>query len=355
MRCAGPMIVKIKKVIYSLIILFLIQMLMSCSKPGDDRVTRTNFLLDTLIQITAYGPNAENAIIGAFDRISEIQNKMTAVGKDSEIIRVNDAAGSSFQKVSTDTFFVLKKGLEYSEKSHGRFDITIGPLVKLWGIGTENARVPEQEEIDAALEKINYKDVALNEKENSVMLKNRGMAIDLGAIAKGYAADEVIRILKDHGVKSAVADLGGNIYVLGHKPNGSAWKIGIQNPFGNRRSTFAVVEVTDKTLVTSGIYERYLEKNGKRYHHILDTATGYPVENNLASVTIFSESSIDADGLSTSVFSLGLEEGTQLIESMPGTEAVFVTKDYEVYTTSGIADYDFKLTDQRFILKELSR
>jgi len=345
--------IRINKIKFLFIILFLLIIsITACSKStGDERVTRTNFLLDTIIQITAYGPNAEDAIVEAFDRISDIQNKMTAVGKSSEIIKINEAAGLGYQKVSPDTFFVLKKGLYYSEKFQGRFDITIGPLVKLWGIGTENARVPDEQEIKNVLAKINYKALKLNEQENSAMLEKQGMSIDLGAIAKGYAADEVIRILKERGIKSAVADLGGNIFVLGHKPDGSPWRIGIQNPFDTRGSTFALVEVTDKTLVTSGIYERYFEENGKRYHHILDTATGYPVENNLASVTIFSNNSIDADALSTSVFSSGLEEGLKQIEAILETEAVFVTKDFEVYITSGIMDYGFNITDKRFILK----
>jgi len=342
---------RVRKKLFLFFVLLLLMNVTACNKStGDNRVTRTNFLLDTIIQITAYGPNAEDAIIAAFDRISDIQNKMTAVGHGSEITKINDAAGISFQKMSPDTFFVLKRGLYYSEKFKGRFDITIGPLVKLWGIGTEDARVPSAKEIENALEKVNYKALKLNEQENSAMLENEGMSIDLGAIAKGYAADEVIRILKERGIKSAVADLGGNIFVLGHKPDGSPWRVGIQNPFDSRGSTFAIVEVTDKTLVTSGIYERYFEENGKRYHHILDTYTGYPVENDLASVTIFSDSSIDADALSTSIFSLGLKEGIKQVEAIPDTEAIFVTKDYKVYITSGVKDYGFKITDQRFEL-----
>ncbi|WP_422444460.1 FAD:protein FMN transferase [Thermoanaerobacterium sp. DL9XJH110] len=338
-----------------LIAVVAVMTLTSCSRGTPEKpLTKTNFLLDTMIQITAYGPEAQRAIDEAFDRINDIQKKMTVNGQDSEVIEINKKAGIGFQKVSPDTFYVIKKGLYYSEESHGRFDITIGPLVKLWGIGTDRARVPSQNEIKEALKLVNYKDVVLKESENSVMLKRPHMAIDLGAIAKGYAADEVVRILKENGIKSAAADLGGNIYVVGKKPNGLPWKIGIQDPFEPRGNTFATVEVADKTLVTSGVYERFFEKNGKRYHHILDTSTGYPVENGLVSVTIISDSSIDADGLSTTVFALGLKEGMSFVERTPNIEAVFVTGDRRVYTSSGINRYNFKITNSQYKWSKLN-
>lgn len=342
-----------KKNVTRFLLIFLSAVFISACGAGavPKPVTKTNFLLDTLIQITAYGQNADDAINKAFDRINDIQKKMTAEGDDSEVIEINKKSGLGYQKVSPDTFYVIKKGLYYSERSHGRFDITVGPLVKLWGIGTDRARVPSLAEIKDALAHINYKNVALDESTDSVMLKEPSMAIDLGAIAKGYAADEVIKILKENGIKSAAADLGGNIYVLGKKPNGSPWKIGIQDPFEPRGNTFATVDVIDKTLVTSGVYERYFIKNGKRYHHILDTSTGYPVDNGLVSVTIISDSSIDADGLSTTVFALGLKEGMKFVESIPNIEAIFVTKDRKVYTSSGVGQYNFKITNSQFTLE----
>lgn len=317
-------------------------------------VTNSNFLMDTLIQISAYGPNSEKAINESFDRINEIQSKMTSKGEDSEVIKINKKAGLGFQQVSPDTFNVIKKGLEYSQISNGSFDITVGSLVKLWGIGTDKVKVPDQNELKKALTHVNYKNVILDDKNHSVMLKKKDMSIDLGAIAKGYAADEVVKVLKRYGIKSAVADLGGNIYVLGKKPDGSLWKIGIQDPYEQRGSNLAVVEVADKTLVTSGIYERFFEKDNIRYHHILDTKTGFPVENNLASVSIISNSSIEADGLSTTAFSLGLKEGLKLIESIPDTEAVFVTKDRGIYTSSGINKYNFNITRPNYKLRKIN-
>ncbi|KYO64805.1 FAD:protein FMN transferase [Thermovenabulum gondwanense] len=328
--------------------------LTSCGKKEEaSPVTKTNFLLDTLIQITAYGDNAESAINSAFDRIAEIHNKMNVNDEESEISSINKLAGRGFAKVSQDTFYVIQKGLYYSSLSHGKFDITIGPLVKLWGIGTERARVPDKNVIESVLPLINYQDVIIDQEKKEVMLKREKMALDLGAIAKGYAADEVMRILKENGIKSAVADLGGNIYVLGTKPNGKSWRIGIQNPFKQRGITFATIEVKDKTIVTSGTYERFFVENGKKYHHILDTKNGYPVENGLVSVTIIGDTSIDCDALSTTTFALGLKEGMKLIENIKGYEAIFVTQDKKVYVTSGVNNYNFTITDEEFKLENL--
>lgn len=309
-------------------------------------------MLDTLISIQAFGPNASEAIDKAFERINEIEKKMTSKADSSEVISINEMAGQDFCNVSPDTLFVIKKGLYYSRLSGGKFDITVGPLVKLWGIGTEHARVPTADEIAETLPLVDYKQVELNEEDNSVFLKEHGMSIDLGGIAKGYAADEAAKVLRQNGVKHGTANLGGNIIVLGAKPDGKPWKIGIQNPFFKTRgSIMATVEVIDKTLVTSGPYERYLEKDGNIYHHILDTHSGIPVENDLMSVTIISENSIDADALSTAVFAMGLKEGMSFIEGKENLDAIFITKDYRVYITSGIEGYNFTIIDKQFQLE----
>ncbi len=318
---------------------------------GKKPVIKTNFMLDTLIEIQAFGPNASGAIDKAFNRIADIEKKMTAKAKTSEIIKINERAGEGFYTVSSDTFFVIKKSLCYSEMSKGKFDITVGSLVRLWGIGTDEARVPTTSEISETLPLVDYKQVELSEDKHGVFLKKHGMAIDLGGIAKGFATDEVVKILRQNGVESGIADLGGNIFVLGTKPNGKPWTIGLQNPFDTKGSIFATVGVVDKTLVTSGPYERYFEKNGKRYHHILDTYSGFPVENGLMGVTIISDSSIDADALSTTIFALGLEEGMKFVEGLNHIDAVFVTNDYKVYTSPGIKEYNFTIINKQFQMK----
>ncbi|RKD21568.1 thiamine biosynthesis lipoprotein [Caminicella sporogenes DSM 14501] len=312
--------------------------------------SRTGFFLGTVVTIKLYdNKNTENILDLAFDKIKEIEKKMTINAENSEVIKINSFAGKNFVKVSNDTFYVIKKGKSYSQLSKGRFDISIGPIVKLWNIGTENARVPSQSEINSKLDLVNYNDIILDESKKSIMLKKEGMILDLGGIAKGYAADTIVEILKKHNIKSAIIDLGGNIFAYGNKPDGSKWNIAIQNPFSSRGNYIGIVSVKNKAVVTSGIYERFLEKNGKRYHHILDPKTGYPVENNLASVSIIADKSIDADSLSTSAFALGLEKGLDFIEHIKNTEAIFVTKNSKIYITSGLKN-NFKLSNNEFNL-----
>ena len=173
-------------------------------------------------------------------------------------------------------------------------------------------------------------------KNNSVKLNKKGMEIDLGGIAKGYAADQIVKYLKSKDVESAIINLGGNVFILGEKEKNTPFKVGIQDPTSKDGSSIGNIAVSNKSVVTSGIYERYLEKDGIIYHHMIDPSTGYPFENNLSSVTIISSSSIVGDGLSTTTFGLGLQKGMKLIESLDNTDAIFITKDKKVYTTSNL-------------------
>jgi len=220
-------------------------------------------------------------------------------------------------------------------------------LVSIWGIGGENPRVPSQAEIDAALALINWRDVDLDLERHSVFLKRPGMALDLGAIAKGYAADEATAIIRKAGLKQAIIDLGGNIMTYGEKKDKSPWRVGLQNPSENRGAYFGVINGPEQTVVTSGVYEKFFEVDGKRYHHIFSPSDGYPVYNGLMAVTIIAKYSIDADALSTAVFVLGYEKGRALIESIEGTEAVFVFDDMSVRKTEGA---DFVLTNENYRL-----
>nr|WP_280639326.1 FAD:protein FMN transferase [Clostridium botulinum] len=321
-----------------------------CNSKPEEPVSRETYLMGTIINIKAYGKNADKAVQSSVDKISDIENKMSLNISTSEVNKINKNAGIAPVKVSKNTFDVVKASLIYSEKSKGSFDITVEPLVSLWGIGTDKARIPSKDEISNALKLINYKDVIINEKESTVMLKRKGQAIDLGAIAKGYTADELKKVLLNYNVSSAFLSLGGNVYVLGNKPDKTPWKIGVQNPLEPRGDYLGIVSVSDKSVVTSGNYERFFERNGKRYHHIFDTKTGYPAEKGLISVSIISDKSIDGDALSTSVYTLGLDEGKKLIESLKGVEAIFVTNDKKVYITSGLKD-TFKLTNTDFELQ----
>ena len=189
----------------------------------------------------------------------------------------------------------------------------------------------------------------LNTDAQTVFLPDAGMGVDVGGIAKGYAADEAARILGDAGVESALLDFGGNILVMGTKPDGSPWRIGVQRPDAERSRYIGIVRTADKTVVTSGPYERFFVQDGVRYHHILDPATGFPARNGIQQVTIVAERSMDADALSTSTYVMGLERGFDLIESLDGVEAIFVTEDRDVYVTSGVPDF-FELTDDDYTL-----
>ncbi|KPU27180.1 thiamine biosynthesis protein ApbE [Caloranaerobacter sp. TR13] len=343
---------KFKRIICLLLILALFLSLVGCStKIRNKPLTRTEFLLGTIVTVNIYQDANPIVLDKVFERIKDIDNKMSKNIKDSDIYKVNINSGNDYIKVSEDVFDVIKRGIFYSKLSNGKFDITIGPLVELWGIGTDRAKVPSEEEINNTIKLIDYKKILLDEKEKKVKLMEKGMKIDLGGIAKGYAADEVADILINENVKHAIINLGGNIFALGSKPDGSPWNIGVQNPFTKRGDYIGIVKVIDKTVVTSGVYERYFEQNGKRYHHILDPYTGYPVENSLVSVSIITNKSIDADALSTVAFSLGLSEGKRLIENLDGVEAIFITKDKRVFITDGLNN-TFKLTNPDFHMQK---
>lgn len=320
-------------------------------------VSRTEFLMGTVVKITIYdeGKDVEPVFQKVFDRISEIEDRMT-INNDtekSEINQLNNKAGKDYSKLSPDTFYVLEKGKYYSEISNGKFDITIGPLVKLWNIGTDEARVPEEIEIDKTLSFVNYNDLILDKENHRAQLNVPGMTVDLGSIAKGYAGDEAAKILEEAGIEHAIVNLGGNVLVLNTKPDSSQWRLGLQDPLTPRGDYMGIVMLDDQALVTSGTYERYFEVNGKRYHHILNPKTGYPEENSLLSVSIITKASIDADGLSTTIFMLGLDEGMRLIEDLPHTEAIFITSDKKVYHSSGINDKNFKITKDEYQLQAL--
>ncbi|HAX72597.1 MAG TPA: thiamine biosynthesis protein ApbE [Firmicutes bacterium] len=328
--------------------------LVGCTKENTvveyEPVSENEFLLGTVVTITLYDNAKDEIFDEIFTTIKGIEERMTINNAvSSEVILINQQAGKDYVNVSKDTFEVIKRGLYFCELSNGKFDITIGELAKLWQIGFDDARVPSNEEIQTAISHIDYHQVLLDEETTSVKLAESHMQLDLGGIAKGYAADAAVEILKKHEIKHAIINLGGNVYAYGDKPNGSEWRIGIQNPFSPRGESLGIATVKNKTVVTSGIYERNFEENGVFYHHILDPETGYPVENNIESVSIITNSSMDADALSTTIFSLGVEKGLELVNSLDDTEAIFITKDYEVYVTENAKDY-FEITNSEFKL-----
>lgn len=324
---------------------------LSACAPTAAEGPQTRFVLGTLCTVNLFDKGTDAAYRRIFDRFQEIEDRMSANKGGTDVAAINAAAGVEPVVVHSDVIAVLSEALVFARESGGALDPTIGPLVKLWGIGTDDARVPSQAEIDAALPLVGWRDVVVDTKDSTVFLKRKGMQIDLGAIAKGYAADEAARIIKGYGIPRAIIDLGGNVLAYGEKEGGKPWRVGIQDPSGERGSYVAVISMKNKTMVTSGVYERFLEVDGVRYHHILDTSTGYPVDNGVLSVTIVADRSIDADGLSTTAFALGVEKGLAFIEAQSGIEAVYITDDKKFHATPGLLPY-FEIADSSYSMGE---
>ncbi|WP_304511990.1 FAD:protein FMN transferase [Aquibacillus saliphilus] len=341
-----------KNALFVLFVVFTI--LVGCGQATEKKLTsdpykETNFLMGTIVTVKVYDEGKEDVLKPVFDSIHTLSNQISLEESESEVEKININAGLQPVEVTEDIYRLIDAGKIYSEKSSGSFDLSIGPLTGLWRIGFDDAKKPKQDEIDAVLPLINYSDVELNAEEQTVFLKKKGMQLDLGAIAKGFIADEVVTILKEHDITTAIIDLGGNIYVMGDNPSGDKWTVGIQNPFAPRGETIGKVSEANKSIVTSGIYERFLEIDDTKYHHLLNPKDGYPFMNDIAGVSIISNKSIDGDALSTSVFAKGIKDGMQYIEGFDEVEAIFISTDKKIYISSGLKGV-FELTNEDFEL-----
>lgn len=329
----------------------------SCAQP--QLTSRQEMIFGTVIELAL--PISEDPQIAdrIFARLREIDEKMSVQKAHSEINRVSDLAAKTPVEVSSETFTVLERALKMAKISGGAFDPSIGPIVNLWNVTGESPHVPSESEIASALPLVDWRMIETDEGRKTVFLKLAGMRLDFGGIAKGYAADEAARIARESGVKSALLNMGNSsVYLFGAKPDGQKWRIGIQNPVPgrdfqvDRGRYFAILSVSDAVIQTSGPYERFFVRDGVRYHHIMNPKTGRPVENDLLQVTLIVPTSLDLpDGLSTSCFIKGLEEGLKLIESLPDVAAIFVTVDKKVYLSSAVGER-FRLTDPNFTVIE---
>lgn len=295
---------------------------------------RTELLMDTVVTIKYYDPADEEAVEAAFTEMQRIEKLMSAHLPGSEVSRINASPGTPVA-VSPETFQVIEESLRYAQLTDGVFDVSIGSLVELWSIMDGDDYVPAPSEIRQARALVDYRAVELNPKEWTVTLRRPGMRLDLGGVAKGYAIDRVRQILEEYGVKAALVDAGGDVWAVGMRPDGKEFRIGIRHP-REPQSVVAVIMARDISIVTSGDYQRYFIKGGVRYHHIIDPRTGMPANSGVISVTIVSPSGMEGDILSTAVFILGKEAGLELIESLPGVEALVVTEDLQVLYTSGL-------------------
>ena len=299
-------------------------------------INREFLALGTVNGIYIYGHSWTEALDAAQRRVVELENRLSVFRPGSEIWRINKNAGMRPVTVSPETFRLLAAAKEYGSLSGGAVSITARPLSALWNVGQPGAAIPEPNMIEAAQALVNDGDLVLEEDTCTAFLARPGQSVDLGGIAKGYAADEVRRVLIQYDVECAVIDLGGNIVTIGTRPDGSPWRIGIQNPADIRGNFICTVSVHDETVVTSGINERFFVKNGVICHHIIDPRSGRPAQSGLMSVTVVGQSSIKADALSTAVFVLGIHKGAELLKNQ-NAQAVFASDDYKIYTTGGMA------------------
>lgn len=295
---------------------------------------RTMTYFGTVCTLNLFEDGTTELYNALFHRIEEINAEFDTNLATSDISQINAAAGDHAVPVHSDVVSVLRRALSYAELSGGLFDPTVGPIVKLWAIGTDEAHVPNQRYIRAALPLVDWRSVVIDGE--TVFLEKEGMSLDLGAIVKGFAADELKAMLSARGVSKAIIDLGGNIYVYGKKLDDEPWYVGIKNPENESGDPALVIQLSECGVVTSGVYERFFVQNGKRYHHLIDTKTGYPLETSLLSATVICQSCIDADALSTLVFLLGVDAGIELISRMNGVAAVFIDDNLEVTASESL-------------------
>ncbi|MCF2554447.1 FAD:protein FMN transferase [Faecalicatena contorta] len=298
--------------------------------PSKDDLSYTDTLFDTVISVQILDPVDKDILEGCEKLCKDYDVRFSTTNEDSEIYKINHAGGAAVE-VSEDTITLIKKGIYYGDFSNGLFDITIGSVTTLWDFHAEDPVVPDASAVASALSHVNYKNIIIS--DNTVRLADPNAAIDVGAIAKGYIADRLKDYLKENGVKHAVINLGGNVLTLGTKTDGSKYNIGIQKPFDETGTPITSVKIADQSIVTTGIYQRYFEVDGKLYHHIIDPNTGYPCENDLYSVSIITDSSLTADALSTVYYLMGYERANALNNQLNNVDAVFITNDEKIHYT----------------------
>ena len=312
--------------------------LTGCSaESSPEPVQGTFFAMDTMMDFTIYG---ESGLIDQSESlIASLESLVSVTDTGSELYAINQTgSGTLTGKASS----LMEQALEICRRTDGALDLSIYPIVRAWGFTTGSYQVPDEAEIQALLPLVDYRKIQYDAADGDVTLPE-GMEIDLGSVAKGYAGQLVAQMLREHGVQSALLNLGGNVQTVGAKPDGSPWQIGIKDPQGE--DAMMVLSVEDQAVVTSGGYERYFEQDGQTYWHIMDPSTGHPADSGLISVTIVGNEGVVCDGLSTALFVMGLEKAADLWAQSDDFEAVFVTASGEVYITEGLRDR-FALTKQ---------
>lgn len=329
---------KMKRKICILLAFLLAFPLCACTKK-EEKVSESRFCLDTLVTLTLYEGGSEELLGEAFTELARLESLLSVHMEGSDLWNLQAKAGVEPVAIAPETMELLQAAKTYYTLSGGYLDISLGSLIDLWDVSGEGY-IPTEEEKAAALSLKGLEELVLDENDSTAYLPRQGMKLDLGALAKGFMADKLKDFLTERGVISGILDLGHNILLIGGKPGTGSFTVGVKNPIERQESELAaVVQVTGKSVVTSGTYERYFERDGVRYHHILDPFTGAPARTGVLSVTILSDTSLEGDALSTTCLLLGVEKGLELIESLNGVEAMFILEDGTQCFSSGFEDF----------------
>ena len=308
--------------------------LAGCSKE-EEPATREIFAMDTIMDLSAYGDQGEAAVQAAVKRINELDALLSTGKETSEVTVLNKNGGG---QLSDDTNKLMKQALDLYESTNHVFDITIYPVMKLWGFTDQEYKVPSEKDLQEALALVDASQIAYDPEKETVTFEKDGMQIDFGALGKGYASAAVCKLMKDMGVTSALVNLGGNVQTVGFKPDGSEWKVGIQDP-EDADGMLGIIQTHDMAVITSGGYERYFEEDGVTYHHIIDPSTGSPADSGLLSVTIVCEDGMLADGLSTSLFIMGKDKAVEYWRAHADEfQFVLCEKDGTLVVSNGLKD-----------------
>ena len=326
------------KKIFVAILLIMTAVLIPACKPAESKVSESVFAMDTYMQLDVYGK--QESLDKLKSEIERLDGLLSSTNEKSDIYRVNQ---SGTAEASEDTASLVKRSLELCKQTNGSLDITVYPIVEKWGFISQNYTIPSKSELNALLKNVGYDRVKSDGKKITVP---SGCKLDLGAVAKGYAADRAKEILNDEGVDSALLNLGGTVLAYGKKPNGENWKVGVTDP-ENTDEYIGVIECADKIVATSGNYERYFEQGGKRYCHIIDPKTGYPVDNGITSVTVISNDGTKNDALSTALFVMGADKAREFIAADGSFDCVILTADKKAYITEGLTD-SFTLSNTEY-------
>jgi len=328
------------KMVFLFLVFSAAWLLAGCSGgESDGRELRSQLVMDTKVDVTLYGLSAREATVISremFEEMERLEQILSRHVPDSDISRINQAAGQEWVSVERETVELLQEAVEAARLMDGAFDPTVGALLRLWGFGTEEPRVPGDQELEQALEQVDYEQIQIDEANSRVFLARSGMSIDVGGIAKGFIVDRGQEVTAAAGVKAAFINAGGDISIRGQRPAGGKWRVAVQDPH-SPQEWIAIIEMESGSIATSGDYQRFFEEDGEVYHHILDTASGLPARG-VSSVTVTGPSTSMVDALSTGIFVLGAQRGLELLETLPEYEGLIVDQQGEILISPGLQD-----------------